>query len=248
MLRAMELRLKPEHPDIIQLKRTIRELQKKADAEALERPVSPELAADSSTVDPEEAQRRRRISELRSELRSLEVQMADRQAEEKRLREQNSVYQARLEAAPTRESELIELTRDYDTLQAAYTSLLAKKEDAQVSANLERRQIGEQFKVLDPARLPERPFSPKRMQLNLFGVLFGLGLGAGLVALMEVRDSTLKTDEDVVSTLNLPVLAIIPTMLTTIERKRQRRRRMLISATTTATIIVAAIVFWSLKS
>ena len=61
-------------------------------------------------------------------------------------------YQASVDAVPTRESELIELTRDYETLQSIYTSLLSKREDSKIAANLERRQIGEQFKILDPAR------------------------------------------------------------------------------------------------
>jgi outer membrane lipoprotein SlyB len=86
-------------------------------------------------------------------------------------------YQARVDAAPTRESELVALTRDYDTLQKVYTNLLAKKEDSKVAANLERRQAGEQFRVLDPARLPERPFSPNRMRMNLMGAVAGLAVG-----------------------------------------------------------------------
>ena len=55
---------------------------------------------------------------------------------------------------PKRESELVELTRDYTTLQTTYQSLLAKREESKIAANLERRNIGEQFKVLDPARVP----------------------------------------------------------------------------------------------
>ena len=51
--------------------------------------------------------------------------------------------------------------RDYTTLQAQYTGLLGKSQDAKVAANLERRQIGEQFKLLDPARLPQRPKSAR---------------------------------------------------------------------------------------
>ena len=68
-------------------------------------------------------------------------------------------YQAKVDVVPTRESELVELTRDYSTLQAAYTSLLTKREDSKIAANLERRQIGEQFRILDPASLPERPYN-----------------------------------------------------------------------------------------
>ncbi len=50
---------------------------------------------------------------------------------------------------PTRESELVELTRDYSTLRSRTISLLKKREDSKLAANLERRQIGEQFKILD---------------------------------------------------------------------------------------------------
>ena len=70
---------------------------------------------------------------------------------------------------PARETELAELTRDYTTLQQIYSDLLAKNEESKVAANLERRQIGEQFKLLDPARLPEKPISPNRLMINLIG-------------------------------------------------------------------------------
>ena len=72
------------------------------------------------------------------------------------------------------------MTRDYATLQNSYQSLLAKKEDSKIAANLERRQIGEQFKLLDPARLPEKPYSPDRRMLNLFGLFGGLAARSGV--------------------------------------------------------------------
>ena len=65
--------------------------------------------------------------------------------------------------------DLIGLTRDYETMQRMYTSLLMKSQEAQVAANVERRQIGEQFKVIDPARVPERPYSPDRLRLQRRG-------------------------------------------------------------------------------
>ena len=96
-------------------------------------------------------------------------------------------YQARIAAVPSRETELVELTRDYETLRQGYTNLLAKSENARMSTNLERRQIGEQFRVLEPARLPERPISPNRLQINTMGALGGLAVGMGLVLLLEYR-------------------------------------------------------------
>ena len=112
-----------------------------------------------------DAAKRKRLTDAKAELENLDRQIAAKIAEEQRLRGVLGMYQARLEAAPAREAELAALTRDYETLQQSYRTLLQKKEESKISANLERRQIGEQFKILDPARMPERPTSPDRPRL-----------------------------------------------------------------------------------
>ena len=162
----------------------------------------------------------------------------EKATEGQRLTKVAAGYQQRVEAVPTRESEMAELTRDYTTLQAAYTSLLQKKEDSQIAANLERRQIGEQFKLLDPARLPERPFSPNRQQINNFGLIGGLALGIALVVLIEFRDSSFKTDEEIFDTLALPVLAIVPVMQSKPERKKAFRWRIALHTACAMTVAV----------
>ena len=182
---------------------------------------------------------------MRTELEALDRQLQAKQAEDPRLRGVINAFQARLGATPTRESELIALTRDYQTLQTAYQSLLAKEEDAKISANLQRREIGEQFRVLDPARIPESPFSPNRPLVNLMGALAGLGIGVGLAMLMEYRDSSFRTDSEVVSVLSLPVLAVIPVMMTTAEKRKVKRRRVrVVAAAATTSIIAAVLLAW----
>ena len=217
-LKSMELRLKPEHPDIGLLKRRIRDLEKAAEAEALAAPVTPGPSR-------AELARQQRVESLRSEIEQLDQQIAQKLEEEKKLRAVSSSYQARVDAVPTRETELVELTRDYTTLQAMYSSLLQKREDSKLAANLERRQIGEQFKVLDPARIPERPFKPNRQLYYLGGIVFGLGIGLGIVAFLEYRDRSFRADQDVTRLLMLPVLAIVPVMQSDVERRRNFRRR-----------------------
>jgi polysaccharide chain length determinant protein (PEP-CTERM system associated) len=233
-LTQMELQLKPDHPDILRAKRVIRDLEVKAEAETLAAPLSGTPGAQN----PAEAQRLKRLQEAKFQLEQVDRQIAQRQEDSRRAQARIGELERRMASTGTRESELIALTRDYATLEKIYTNLLAKSEDAKVAANLERRQIGEQFKVIDQARLPERPFSPNRLQIYFGGIAGGLGLGLALVGLLEYRDSSFRTDRDVVGVLALPVLAVIPAILTDEDRRGMRRRRLMVAA---ASVVVAGV-------
>src|SRR5262249_37526164 len=219
---------------------------RKASREAQTRSTGSSAAV--ARLTPAEAAQRNRVRELKLEVQNLDQQIADKQAEQRRLAVVISTHQRRIAAVPTHESELTELMRDYETLQKTYTSLLARREDSKTAADLERRQIGEQFKILDPAREPERPISPKRLQLDLAGALAGLALGLGLTALLEYRDSSLKTEDDVAQVLMLPVLALIPYMPTPGEEQRRVKRRVLVASCVAAgVVLMSAVVAWKLN-
>jgi succinoglycan biosynthesis transport protein ExoP len=153
-----------------------------------------------------------------------------------RLRRDVADYQRKVQAVPGHESELTDLMRDYDTLQKIYSSLLAKKEDSKISANLERQQVSEQFKILDRARLPQRPYTPNRIRITAVAAAAGLLLAIGIAALMEYRTTALRTEDEIVRALVLPVIAAIP-MMTAVADVRRRRRIMI--ASVAGTIIVA---------
>ena len=210
-LTEMQLRLTPEHPDVIRLKRRITGLKQRAEAEALAAPLSPESSAPTT---PGQMLQRNRERALQLELESLDRQITNKRAEEQRLRKLAAGYQARIEAVPARETELAELTRDHETMQKMYADLLAKNEESKIAANLERRQIGEQFKILDSARPAEKPFSPNRTQINLLGVVGGLLVGFALAGFLEYRDASFRSQDEVTSVLSLPVLAQIPLIAT----------------------------------
>jgi hypothetical protein len=139
--------------------------------------------------------------------------------------------------------------RDYEMLKRTYDGLLQKTQDAKVSANLEQRQVGEQFRIIDPARRPERPRSPDRLRMNFIGALSGLGLGLVIAALLEYRDTSLRTEDDVLVALALPVVALVPTLWTEIEINTARRRRhMLLASSLGITLVVsAAALVWKLR-
>ena len=156
------------------------------------------------------------------------------------------MYNARLQAAPLREAELTALTRDYETLQQSYRSLLQKKEESQMSANLEKRQIGEQFKILDPARMPERPASPDRPRLYLMALIASLVAGFGTAGLREFLDQTLRTEADVRAALNLMVLATVPSIRDAAQVTRRWRRNLAVGAGALTVLAVGAAVAWRL--
>jgi polysaccharide chain length determinant protein (PEP-CTERM system associated) len=233
-LLAAELKLKPEHPDVKKQRRTVDELQKRVDAQKLEstltsRPTGAPVVMDYA--------KRKRLTDARAELENIDRQIQSKSAEESRLRGLVGMYQARIESTPIREAELAALTRDYETLQQSYRSLLQKKEESQISANLERRQIGEQFKILDPARMPEKPASPDRARLYLIAMLAAVAVGLGLAALAEFFDKSLRNEADVRAALNLVVLATVPVMRDS-ATSRWRFRRAAVSVL--AAVVTAA--------
>ncbi|HEX7072302.1 MAG TPA: GNVR domain-containing protein, partial [Rhodothermales bacterium] len=208
-LAELEQRYTADHPDVRNLRRAIRDLQVRADEEA-RRPPERQRARQ---LTPAETARQKRIKDLQAELQVVDHQVSTAQADEARIRRVIADLQAKVDVVPTRESELVELTRDYTTLQETYSSLLTKREESKLAANLERRQIGEQFRVLDPASLPQKPSNQKqRLGVLAGGAFGGLALALALVGLLEYRDSTFKREEDVVRVLSLPVLALVPFM------------------------------------
>jgi polysaccharide chain length determinant protein (PEP-CTERM system associated) len=235
-LRELQRRLTGSHPDVIAKRRQVEELEKQAAAQ-------PSPAASAAEAEGlRTATQQTRVAQIRAQIEKIDAQLRESEEEEARLNGVIADYRRRVEAVPVRETEMTELMRDYETLQRTYTNLLSSKEASTIAANLERRQIGEQFKVLDPARVAERPFSPNRLRLNLMGALAGLALGLGLIALLEYRDTTFRTEEEVLQVLNMPVLAVIPFMESPREQRNRRLRIALTSVTAVAVLAITAAV------
>jgi polysaccharide chain length determinant protein (PEP-CTERM system associated) len=241
-LLAVEMKLKPEHPDVKRLRKVVDELEKRVEAQRLEGTLT---SRPTNAVVMDYA-KRKRLTDAKAELDNLDREIQAKLAEEQRLRSVLGMYQARIEATPVRESELASLTRDYETLSQTYRSLLQKKEESEISANLERRQIGEQFKILDPARMPEKPESPDRPKLYLIAILAALAIGIGLATAAEYFDRTLRTEADVRAALNLMVLATVPYMRDAATTTRRWRRNLALGAGAMTVIAVAVTVAWRL--
>jgi protein tyrosine kinase modulator len=247
-LEQLRSRYTAVHPEVRTQERVISDLKERV-AEESRRPVEappPSSAAPSAA----EQARQKRIREAQGELDLIDRQLAANKAEEDRLTALIAEYQRKVEAVPKRESELVELTRDYDVLKKTYDSLLTKREESQLAANLERRQIGEQFRILDPASLPERAANQSTRLAFSFGpAIIGLMCGVLLAGFLEYRDSSFSQEADVTRVLNLPVLALVPVVASQAEKRGARVRRILVDVAGVATVLGSIVVItWGFLS
>ncbi len=191
-LAGLETRYTSNHPDVIKLKTTIEQLKKKVRESA---PVPKDKRAPKTQENslPEPLQ----IQQLRNQIRSYQSAIQERTREQERLQGQIKLYQSRVQLSPAIEQQYRQVTRDYQTALDFYNDLLKKKNQSEMATNLERRQEGEQFKVMDPANLPEKPSFPNRPMFAAAGFGGGLALGLGLTLLLELRDKSLRTERDI---------------------------------------------------
>ncbi len=193
-LSSLRTRYREEHPDVQSLRARIarleaRQAQLTSDAQATAE--LPDLAV------------RQQIEEANLEVKRLEERRAE-------LERRIATIRARVDETPRTEQELSTLTRDYRQLNENYLALLNRQLEAQMAGRLEQRWKGDRFRALDPASLPDKPYSPRRSIVLGLGVLFGLfvGLGASLAA--EYLDPTVKDVEQLRFLQSHPVLTCIP--------------------------------------
>jgi len=233
-LRAQQARrITSEHPDMQALDRYITQL---------ELAVANTPAADPNATATDAPTR---AAQLRAALKTLEGQIAARENNSKRLRDAVGIYRGRVDAVPEREAEWTRLTRDYNTLQGVYTNLLAKREESRIAANVDRQAVGEQLAVIDKPRRPSAPVSPNRRAVALIGIGIGVGFGVALLLIKELRDRTIRAEEEVLAALNLPVVGLVPRIVTAVERRQLRRRRLLWSFAALVLCVGLAALRWN---
>jgi polysaccharide chain length determinant protein (PEP-CTERM system associated) len=215
-LSELMTKYKEKHPDVLITKKQIADLEKKIEKDrAVMKEAEPEVASPGGPREKEKGEKKEAgvdpfYREMEGQLAATDLEIKRLKDEESRTKVKIGEYQTRVENIPVRELAMTNLTRDYQNTKETYHSLLKKSQEAQQAENLERRQKGEQFKVVDPARIPEKPFSPNIPRNLLLGLLLGMGLGFGIAFFREQMDRSFKDAEDLEATLGFRVLANIP--------------------------------------
>jgi len=215
-LATLQSRYTDDYPDVVKTKADIAALQKRMSEDN-------QPAAQAATKEPKSSVEPAQIQQLRAQVHSYDQAIAAKTKEQEQIKQQIGLYQGRIQSSPAVEQQYKELTRGYQTALDSYNDLLKKRQEAAMASQMERDQQGEQFRVLDPANLPSKPSFPNRPMFALGGLGGGLALGLGLAFLLEMKDSSFKTERDVEVALQLPVLAMIPAVESLSSKKTKLR-------------------------
>jgi len=149
------------------------------------------------------------IQQLRTQIKLIDSTIAAKHRDQEQIDAQIRGYQGKVQASPQIEEQEKELTRDYQTTLDAYNSLKTSLDQSKMAGDLEMRQQGETFNLLDAANLPESPTFPNRAVFGGAGFAGGLVLGLLIIAFLEYKDTALRSERDIWAFTQLPTLAVI---------------------------------------
>jgi polysaccharide chain length determinant protein (PEP-CTERM system associated) len=172
-LDELSRRYTDEHPDVVTVRRQIRQLeeQKRQQIEAIRKAAAAQPPRATTSTNPVFQRIKISLAEAEANIASLRAKVAELESRLRSLR-------ASAARAPQAEAEYTQLTRDYEILKRNYEQLVARRETASISEDVDAGARFADFRVIDPPRVSPRPVFPNRVAL-IPAILIG-SLGAGL--------------------------------------------------------------------
>jgi len=183
-----------------------------------------------------------------SQLTSARAELAGLRGQEQRLKNEIAQYEQLLSKAPGVEREYTDIMRARTSLQNVYQQLQDKLQKAEMAQSFETEEGGERFLLLRAPFAPRLPVYPNRIGLILLGVVLGLALSGVAVAIAESGDSNIRNVDDFPQLPGVQVLASIPNIANTGDRRRRRVALMSwVTAYCVAIFFVVGVVLSALK-
>ena len=217
-LDALLQRYTEQHPDVVNTRRLISQLQLKKTKEmadlrraALENPSAPLISSN-----PAVQELNRMYSESEVKVASLRSRVSEYESRTARVQEQ-------LKVAPQLEAELAQLNRDYNIHQKNYADLVQRRESALMSGELESTSNVAEFRVIDPPRVSPKPVAPNRILLLGLALLGALGIGTAMAFLMSQIRPVFFDGASLQYASDLPLLGVIELVPNEEFRKNEMR-------------------------
>lgn len=199
----LKLRYTDDYPDVVAIEKKIKDLQNEMAQVTPSSPTETPALSLQPSMEPDSVQ------QMQAQMHIQQQRIAQQKHLQTQIQGEIRLYQDRIQSSPQVQEQFKELTRNYQTAQKFYDDLLTKMNESKMATDLQQRQQGEQFRVMDQPNLPEEPIFPKRKVFAGMGFAIGLGLGVLLVGLLEYRDTSLRSELDIFAFTKLPTLAVI---------------------------------------
>lgn len=239
-LKNLLVRYTENHPDVVKIKKRIAHIRKNQQETAGQN----DAPADDLTLKADVGIFAGQLENMRSQLDSIEETIRTLQSEKAELEKKAAILATRIEETPKRQMELTALQRDYSTLYDQYQSLISKKLQSELAANMELRQKGEQFIVVDRAKVPEKPFRPNVPKILLAGIFAGLTAGFGLALGIEYLDQSFMDYKEISEFLQIPLLAVIPRLETAADARKKHHMTVLACCIGACLLLAIGIGVW----
>jgi polysaccharide chain length determinant protein (PEP-CTERM system associated) len=205
-----------QHPDVINIRRQIQELEEQKVQIRASRPkaAGPQRTSSVSS-NPVYQQIKVALAEAEANVASLRARVSEYEARYARLKESAKLV-------PEMEAEYSALNRDYDVNKKNYDGFVSRRESAEISGEMEAVS-GADFRLIDPPRVSPRPVAPNRLAL-LF-VAFLASLAAGLFASFAANQvwPTFFDVRMLRETTGLPVLGMVSMIVGEAQKRKEWR-------------------------
>jgi polysaccharide chain length determinant protein (PEP-CTERM system associated) len=210
------LKFTDQHPDVLAVKHTIEELEKqKKDVIAAQAKNAQNAADEGQTLNPYQAQLKLALSEAEANVAALTARVAARQQQVDGLKKLVNII-------PEVETQLKQLNRDYDVTKSNYETLLARREAASLSDQMEQTSESVKFRVVDPPYVPPAPSGPNRPLLSTVTLLGSIGGGLAFAFFMAQLNPTFQSRRTLMEATSLPVLGGVSMIWTPAQLRKKR--------------------------
>ena len=199
----------PKYPDVLSKAADIQELQKRIK----------DLASQGAT---DTSKNKHNDPALESQIAQMDEQIRKHQVRQSDLESQIKFHVAAIGGVPKVQEEVAAANNDLLAAQDRYKRLEDRKFGADMFSDVEARQQGERFILVDPAQPPTEPVSPNRALIDSIGAAAGLLLSLIVIALLELLDPAVKTEREVELRFNVPIFGEIPHLRTKTGTRRRR--------------------------
>lgn len=214
-LDMMSQRYTDQHPDVINTKRVIAQLEEQKRKEVEARKKSG-VYSSSVNANPVYQQLKVSLAETESQLAQLRTRVAEYESRQAQLK-------ASAELVPEIEAEYMQLNRDYDINKRNYDQLVSRRESATMSGEMESASGVAEFRLIDPPRVSPKPVAPNRLLLMPIVLLAALGAGGAVSFVLSQIRPTFHDIRMVREVVGVPVLGSVSMMVSEARAKRERR-------------------------